>query len=293
MGLGRRGKLVFMNTSPRRTRTLAVFALLAFACGMFGQTTTSHLKPAGGGGGSGTITGNYTGDLSTIITGIPLTAAANSILMADGSTLSWAVGGQGWQSGTAETRKDDGHGPTLIQVRDSARRLNRNELAPAQYIVLAKSVGVEPEEAELLQAIHDADLTIYDFSKVDNYLYRQALKQKADMHWVWKPVRDADLARIVENGTVNWQSIANMGVVFAKLYSQQVPMHVLAEMKVILETVPDAMFMISDYEVVKPDPFLAVTTKKLLGADKIWIIDQWDEPGFGSDAEPERVLARR
>ena len=46
---------------------------------------------------------------------------------------------------------------------------------------------------------------------------------------------------------------------------------------------PEAMLIVSDYETVKPDPFLAVTTPALLAAGKIWIVAVWDEPNFRYD----------
>jgi hypothetical protein len=82
-----------------------------------------------------------------------------------------------------------------------------------------------------------------------------------------------------------------MGFISPNEYAQSVPYRVLGEMKVLMEAVPEALFLISDYEAIKPDPFLAVTTEKLLGAGKIWIVSQWDEPGFG--VAEDGAVARR
>src|SRR5579872_4422793 len=182
---------------------------------------------------------------------------------------------------TPETRKDDGKGPTLAMVKKAAHRLDDSQMAPALYASMARSVGayLQAEEAEMLDAIHQADLTTFDYEKVDNYLYRQALKQGTSIRWVWKPVKESDVETLTKDNT--WSIRPGVGLVYPKTYGQKIPLRALAEMKAVLDKIPDAIFVVSDYEVVKPDPFLAVTTQKLLAAGKIWIVDCWDEPSFG------------
>ncbi len=134
----------------------------------------------------------------------------------------------------------------------------------------------------MLDAIHEADLTVYDFHQVDEYLWRQASRMKSNTRWVWKPLREKDSHLMVDIGLRGQTESA--GYLLSDLYARRVPMKVLADMKAIMEKMPDAVFLVSDFEVIKPDPFLAVTTQKLLQAGKLWIIDQWDEPGFGAEA---------
>lgn len=189
-------------------------------------------------------------------------------------------------NGYLETRKDDGHGPTILQVKANRRRLAPSDLAPAGYVKLAKSVGLETpaEEAEVLEAISDAGLGVYSFAKVDDYLYRQALKLGARYRWVWKPVGAEAATQI---GFTRKEDHA--GVVMATAYQRDVPVRVLQEIAKLKGCLAEAIFLVSDYEVVKPDPFLAITTKALLDQGKIWIVDQWDEPGFTEKAEPVAV----
>ena len=225
---------------------------------------------------------------------LSIAPSGTGMIMSSGA---WIAGGGTsgvtWTTGFAggvptETRKLDGRGPTLKEIRYSAAKLSEKDLAPAGYYKLAKAVGVEisPEEAQLIDAIYDADLHIYPFDKVDNYLYRQALKQGTNVRWVWKPTNTKGLKEVEG---ASWRTIPNAGFVYPKVYSQRLPKRVLEEMKVILDKDPEALFLVSDYEVIKPDPFLAVTTAKLLAADKLWIIDQWDEPTFD---DGERFSAR-
>lgn len=192
------------------------------------------------------------------------------------------VGGGGF--GHYETRKYDTKGPSLEDIKSAALHINPSKLAPASYVKLAKEMGVtvSADEAALLQAIHDADLPLYDFSKVDGYLYRKAIKASHStsvMRWAWKPMRHKDLDTLLAVGESDSEAT---GLVVHQEYVQAVPMKAMEEAKAILASVPDAMFMVSDYVAIKPDPFLAVTTPELLKDGKIWIIDCWGEPGFGS-----------
>jgi hypothetical protein len=176
-----------------------------------------------------------------------------------------------------ETRPFDHKGPTVAQVDESALPVADRQLAPAAYVALAKAIKMDSpsaDEAQMLQVIHDHHFRVYDYTKVDNYLYRQALKQGSRMRWVWKPMRQADVKAA--------SSVASTpsGYVYAKLYGRRVPQPILEDAKCVLDKVEDAVFLVSDFEAVQPDPFLAVSTPKLLSEGKLWIIDRWDEPGF-------------
>jgi len=258
------------------TRTV-LLALLALACS-FGQTSSS-----------GTIR----------FDDHPLA------LTSGGATVTWDDALGHWVSingnlvvagnlSVSSAHKDDGHGPTLLQVKASAHPIRDAELAPASYVDLATSIGVEApaSEARIIRVIHDADLPVYSFDKVDGYLWRAALKAGPNTRWVWKPLRHADIQSILDAG-VNWHERAGVGTIVADKYARRVPIEILATMKSVLDSAPDAVFFVSDYETVKPDPFLAVTTRELLGAGKLWIVAQWGEPGFSESPceECKRVIA--
>jgi hypothetical protein len=248
-----------MTTAKNGLRS--AMALLALAIGCFGQT---YLPGA------------------SVASGLTINA-----VWASGGAVTWTV-----QGVPAETRKLDTRGPTLAQVRQAAHHLTPGQLAPLSYTELARSVGVQipADEADILKAIHDAGLPVYEFDKVDAYLYRQALKQGAQTRWVWKPARDSDFEAI--NSDTLWRDRAGIGFIHPAVYVQRLPIRVLAEMKAVLASIPEAVFLVSDYEVMKPDPFLAISTPKLLQSGKIWIVSQWDEPGF-TEAEPTSVQISR
>jgi hypothetical protein len=244
--------------SRNLSRTLYLLLLLPLAA--LGQTTWTGTNAA--------LSTN--GDIAlTMSQAVCWTATGALVSCGSGATFN-----EHWPG--LETRKDNGRGITLAALKTSGHTVS---LAPAGYIQAAKQIGLEPEEAEILQAINDAGLRVYDFKKVDDYLYREALKQSTRTRWVWKPMREADLKNV-------WNDCKDTtGCVYATQYDKEVPLRAIADAKRILDCAPAALFLISDYETVKPDPFLAVTTKRLLSQGKIWIIDQWDEPGFEPGSE--------
>ena len=186
-----------------------------------------------------------------------------------------------------ESRRDDGAGPTLAQVRLSAHGLSGRQLPPLRYVTLARSLGIEPsaDEAEMLTVLNSLGIKVYDFDKVDNYLYRQCLRKGSRYRWVWKPVNGKFLTFVKESHQA-WVERPKVGLIADNLYPNTVPIQALEVMESVLTRMPDAKFMVTDAAIV--DPFLAVTSEHLLQAGKIWIIAQWDEPGF--DAEPESPL---
>jgi hypothetical protein len=191
-----------------------------------------------------------------------------------------------------ETRKDDHKGPTIRQVKLSAKNWDGIVLAPADYIVRAKRISLDSgavEEAQILQAVHDAHLKVYDFASVDSYLFRQALKQGANYRWVWEPMREKDTKFVL---AANVRQTDHAGYVDNQQYQSAIPDHVLADVERFMDCAPeDTIYLVSDYRAVNPDPFLAVTTVKMLAAGRILIIDQWDEPGFKDKGdEAERVI---
>jgi hypothetical protein len=244
--------------------------ILALALTAFGQTTLTCSGPCGGSSGTaGAITATWNN-------------ASNAVWVDNNGMIISGAGVVG------NTRKPKTPLMTIALVRNSAKPLPATALAPSTYLKLAASIGLSSaatDEARLTMAISDLGLKVYDFNKVDEYLFDQAYKINPNTRWVWKPMREADMHAIAAVSPGGWISQrSGMGTVESKQYAQKIPAGVLATIGAVLEKMPDAVFMVSDYETVKPDPFLCVTTGKLAPEGKIWIISQWDEPGF-SDGE--------
>jgi hypothetical protein len=260
-------------------RVLSLLALSAVLA--FGQHTIS---------GSGTIAGDSTSNLATWPT---LSAGSSgSFFVSDGTSLR-LVGSNGVP---IETRKWDGKITTKQHVDATAKLITAKELAPPGYIELAKSLGMKApteDEAELLKLIYQHGWKVYDFDKVDDYLCRQAASMKANTRWVWKPMRDKDEKAFAAVGGVEWRETVGMGYVYGQVYDKRVPMAILETAKCVMEDMESAVFLVSDFAVVKPDPFLAVSTPGLLQAGKIFIVARWDEPGFQEEPVTPGPLARK
>jgi hypothetical protein len=233
---------------------------------------------------------------------LPSGTAATTTLGATGIT--WTSGAQTWtctgdgsncvvSTLSPTLRKRSAHPLTALQVDASRRYIQDAQLAPAAYLKLAKEIEMESpstDEARMLDALHGLGYRPYDFEKVDSYLSDKALSQGDYVRWVWKPLRKKDMVA----GQGAWYNAgAGAGTIKNDIYPHEVPAKVLAEAKTILDRIPDAVFLISDYETFKPDPFLAVTTKALLGTGKVWVIDRWDEPGFRPEVELTGLVAQK
>lgn len=181
---------------------------------------------------------------------------------------------------------------TLAQVHKAAFRIAAKDLAPAEYITLAKSIGAEAsaEEAAISQAISDLGLPVYDFEKVDDYLVGQTKKYGPNVMWVWKPVGKKDYDAVFTGGRSSPD--ATMGVISPATYGRPLPMVAMENIAALMKVVPEAVFLVTDYEVRNPDPFLAISSPTLLRAGKLWVVSQWDEPGFGVPAAT-RLTAKR
>lgn len=199
-------------------------------------------------------------------------------------TGTFTIGGSGtiWAgSNEIETRSLKAPSVSLREVKSTAHKISLSQIPTASYMKTAKAINLKSpaiDEAKLAQIIVGHGFSIYEYAKVDNYLYHEALKQGTNMRWVWKPMRDSDSKASASEA---WQTFDGMGRISAgSVYAKAIPERVLERAECLLAELPDAIFFVSDYEVQRPDPFLAVSTPRMLQAHRIFIVDQWDEPGF-------------
>jgi hypothetical protein len=297
----------------------APFLLLSAAMGIFGQVdqpgnARTHKHESVGSvphGTSGVVT---TGTWSTV----PVAAGGMTTGGFTNAVGSLAVGGGGFSGNcviamssiTGELVCAGGAGNgmliaysadasrspvvTLVDVRAAAKPISPDKLVPAAYLKLAKSIGLDSaatDEARMLDAIHNLELNVYDAGAVENYLVGQARKLSTAQHGVeiaWEPMRpkDSNLISGIARRTAGSMRILNTS------YPHAIPERVITNAARLLECEPDVMFLISNYEAVKPDPFMAVTTPRLLETGKVFIVDQWDEPGF-SDGQPVKAAPEK
>jgi hypothetical protein len=152
--------------------------------------------------------------------------------------------------------------------------------ADEAYFVLATKLGVRSAavtRARLEKFLHEECMGLYDYDKVAAYMSN--LAEQAGKEFVWKPIRDKDghAASKLGNAT-SW----GHGRFVTGAYQHEIPMPVLMSIDKIATAFPDeAIFFASDYEVKRPDPFAAVTTRELWNHDKtLLVFEKWNEPKF-------------
>ena len=247
-----------------------LMASILTACAQTAWTSTSGTITT-----SGAITSAGSGTLS-------ISNGGWTMMCADASGRVFSCGG----SQDMETRSLKTPGITLIQVKQSRHAVPKTVLASESYLKLAKTISLKSpavDSALMAEILADHGFLVYDYDKVDSYLYHAALKQGTNVRWVWKPMRDVDAKN---SGGASWQTWDGMGRISGTVYSKAIPERVLEKVACLLDEMKDAVFFVSDYEVVHPDPFLAVSTPKMLEDHKIFIVDQWDEPGFKDVPKP-------
>jgi hypothetical protein len=170
--------------------------------------------------------------------------------------------------------------PILVPISPSLR----------DWETLAKEIGFFPAkyiEEKLLQVISQNGMRIFDYDQVYLYLKEKALKQHPNMRWLWRPLREKDRdkkftidhpkSHIIHSW--GWHGQYDWGR--CSPYDKAVPLRVLKEVKLIENEVPTAHFFVSDYAIVRPDPFIMVTQRDVARI----VFDVWDEPDFGIGKE--------
>ena len=152
----------------------------------------------------------------------------------------------------------------------------------AEYSRLSDKIGFAPGSMydERLKAfLQHQEIPRFSYADVDVYLRAKARADLGDaVRWCWRPLRERDR-------TLDWALMGSEGHGAyrgkdwsGRPYGKIIPMRVLERIALVQEEFPDAIFFVSDYEMSKPDPFLAVCGP--MADTHLFIIDVWDEPGF-------------
>lgn len=190
----------------------------------------------------------------------------------------------------------------------------------ARYRAVADTVGVAPSDMlveEFRQFLATQHLQVYDTAKVVSYMDAVAKRDnQTGLGWHWAPVRANDIVKDMHFGTMSndgWSgccvNVINGAMVqsgqmqhqvraatdfydanHTAVYTRTIPIHALEKIALIERQfgVGKVAFLVSDYTTqpdafVRPDPFLmavVISTNTLHGQGR-FIIDAWDEPGFG------------
>src|SRR5258706_6290544 len=99
--------------------------------------------------------------------------------------------------------------------------------------------------------------------------------------WVWRRLRDKDRIR---------QSSNFLGINDEGEYDKPIPLHALKKIDEIERNFKNEVrpsFFVSDYKAPNPDPFLmtVIQNDKVDKGIGCYVIDVWDEPGFGLEQQ--------
>jgi hypothetical protein len=131
-----------------------------------------------------------------------------------------------------------------------------------EYLALSESVGVDSPVVsnELLKrCLKQEKIFVYNTEHVEKYLRSKFTSTRQML--VWKPLRKKDAGG-------------------RQIYNHPIPGYALQRAERVLQSFDrpnDLVFEVSDYEEVKPDPFLSV---RLRDSDNRFVIAFWDEPNF-------------
>lgn len=171
--------------------------------------------------------------------------------------------------------------PSMVDTMDAELQ----ELEKVEYKRLAGKLGmtlplgalIKSRETMVLQWLKENRIGIYDMQEVGDFLKRQCriesrkLAKKGDgpfyMDWYWAKLTPFP-------ASVSWGRVEGF-------YSKPVPLPVLHLVEKMSDAFPNQIgFVVSDYRVVNPDPFLAVVTSR-----EGYVIAHWDEPSFKGKAK--------
>jgi|SRR5579863_1188314 len=236
-----------------------------------------------------------TNAISAVSSGTAITSSGNLIWNAAAPTTitsgGWtcAIDSTGnWSSSCSQAAATPApprnyHHWKLAEVKASAKPADA-KLIPATYLKHAEEIGLESpatENAKTLVALQKLGVKIYNEQSVSEYLYGKVREMKSpNMIWVWRPMRLADYQAFTKSQLRPATGNAYGGSYVWTQYQKAIPERVVELAAMVLKELPEANFIVSDYEVKRPDPFLAVTTPGMASLGQLYIIACWDEPAY-------------
>lgn len=151
-------------------------------------------------------------------------------------------------------------------------------LSPDLYTEYLKEQN-DLNRRRFLHFLQAEEIPHYDLQVVVEYMnwtIKHAKGLEGQKVWVWKPLRQIDQVLVTPRTGQSWSASENGTVMHGRLYNKSVPAEAQRYIPRITKQFPQAAFLVSDYEVVKPDPFLAVVGPQI----PLTVIDFWDEPMF-------------
>lgn len=209
------------------------------------------------------------------------------------------------------------------KLSPAAVRDPKSESYLDEYDQLAAALGVVSPDRTIerfKRFLNEKDIPVFSLDQVIAYMDKRAREEGTGLGWEWRPLREKDHIDSIEFGSpsqVDWstgrrfkapasdyyrgatledepQSGGDVESFIRRAsslpYEHTVPLHALRKVLKIEKEFPDRVaFFVSDYalapHVVVPDPFLmAVIPNPRVKTEGRFVIDFWDEPGFGIEA---------
>jgi hypothetical protein len=160
-----------------------------------------------------------------------------------------------------------------------------------EYVRVARELGFEPPslvDLKLGMFLQQQEIPCYDNQKVDHHLREWVEREhgpngpfgtfETRHYWCWKPLsKDATKHKSL-SARLGAMVSEQHGDVTSIPYDKHVPIEALKTAQRIKVGAPcEVEFFVSDYQAVRPDPFLMV---RAAGGKREFVVAHWDEPGF-------------
>jgi hypothetical protein len=207
-------------------------------------------------------------------------------------------------SGQVENRYQISGGDTMVLEQPKQIKLEpkpvkpTDELCLKEYVELAAQVGIAPPDLvieEFKSFLNQHDMPVFNLQEVIAYMDEKAKKEsKNKAGWHWCPLRKKDQLNVILGVASSWITSDRVRPATdyyhpssGGLYDKIIPLHALKKVALIeKEFKHPVAFFACDYAPLpqlNPDPFLMVVINnpRVVQGEGRWIVDFWDEPGFG------------
>lgn len=188
-----------------------------------------------------------------------------------------------------------------VPAPEALKGYNRDQLA--EYSEIAGEIGFSPaglRVEEFKSYLIESGITVFSLKTVTEFMDAKSKAEGQGWGWNWCPLRAEDRILAKEKGLVfgrpagrninnEWsQSATDHFTADNPLYGHVIPLHALKKVARIEKEfgTKKVMFAVSDYApapAFRVDPFLLAVIPNATAArgEGRFVIDVWDEPGFG------------
>lgn len=171
--------------------------------------------------------------------------------------------------------------------------LTNDDIKEYAELAIAAKLDVNHITAERFKRfLIEQDIPVFNLQEVVKYMDAKALKESKHKNgWYWRPLRGKDhmsnsFTNYVNGGIYTDSYVRNL----CPVYDKVIPKHALKKVALIEQLFGDQVkVFVSDYAASRPDPFLMAviesSSERMKAGEGRFVIDIWDEPGFGLEAQ--------